>query len=92
MNDAALLEDSDLNVNDVTSKIKHWANIEMFYISAGNRTTVDRFGALESSLVKLYTSILEFEVEVFHWCRHGLLGMISSLNGASITLTIYQYK
>ncbi len=76
MNDVSLLEDSELNVNDVTSKIKHWANIEMFYIGASSRAAVDRFEALQSDLIKLYAAILEFEVEVFHWCNHKLLGML----------------
>ena len=76
MNDATLLEDSDLNVNDVTSKIKHWANIEMFYMGTSSRATVDRFKGLEIDLINLYTAILEFEVEVFRWCDHGLLGMM----------------
>lgn len=63
-------------MNDVTSKIKHWATVEMFYISAGDRAVVDRFKELEANLVKLYEMILELEVEVFHWCKHGILGTI----------------
>ena len=76
LNDSSQLQDSELNVNDITSKIKHWATVEMFYISAGNRVVMDRFKELEVNLVKLYERILEFEVEVFDWCEHGLLGII----------------
>ena len=73
-----MLQDSDMNVNDVISKIKHWANVEMFYISLNERSVVDRFVELESHLVKLYEAILEFEVEVFRWCELGAVGTSSS--------------
>ena len=78
MNDSTILEDSKLSVNDVTSKIKHWANIEIFYIGASSHVTVNRFQALETSLIQMYSAILEFEVEVFHWCNHNIAGMVLS--------------
>ena len=78
LNDATFLEDTELNLSDVTSKIKHWANIEIFYMGAGSCATEDKFRALETDLINLYVYILEFQVEVFHWCNHGPLGMLFS--------------
>jgi hypothetical protein len=80
MNDAALLENSELNINDVTSKIKHWENIEMYYLSGKTRPVSRRFLCLEINLIKLYMAILEFEVEVFHWYNHGVSGMNLNTN------------
>ena len=74
VNDTSLLEDSDLNVNEVASKINYWTNIEVLYLGASNQATVTRFRTLKKDLINLYTAILEFEVEVFHCYDHGTLG------------------
>ena len=62
----------DLNV--ITSNLAHWANVESLYLGSSKIDTLIKFDSLKSELVKLYTAILELEVELVNLASDGNIG------------------
>jgi hypothetical protein len=63
------------DLNDITSNLTHWANVESLYLGTNKNDILNKFKLLESDLVKLYTAVLEMEVELVSWVPDRGIGM-----------------
>jgi hypothetical protein len=63
------------DLDTITSNLGYWANIESLFLGTTSDDILNKFKPLESNLIKLYTEILELEVELVNWVSDGRTGM-----------------
>ncbi|KAI4608580.1 hypothetical protein J4E83_009016 [Alternaria metachromatica] len=74
-------------VEDITTIIRHWGNIEYLYLRRNAETTDNRHIRVEASLLALYGLILEFILHLIKICKHGTTAQIFGSPGAKVEMT-----
>jgi hypothetical protein len=78
-----LINDSDLQremmdeMDDVTTAIRHWGNIEYLHMRSNIGSPPNCHDSVEDYLVNLYKSILAFKVCLSSICKQGTTGDLS---------------